>query len=91
LKREFLDKNAQVREFVMEITNNQIKDNNPPVTRETYDRLIAEGFSDNEAKELISHVIWAEVYIIMKNQKPFNLERFTTALEYLPKTPWDKD
>ncbi len=86
-----MDKNAQVHEFVMGITNNQIEDNNPPITRETFKRLIAEGFSENDAKELISHVVWAEVYILMKKQKPFNLERFTTALQYLPKTPWDND
>ena len=85
------NKDEEIRKLVMEVTNNQINDNNPPVTRKTFERLKSEGFSEDEAKAMISEIVWAEVYVVVKEAKPFNLERFSAALESLPETPWDED
>ncbi len=86
-----MNKDDQVREFVMEITNNQINDNNPPITRQTFKRLVTDGFSEEDAKGLISQIVWAEVYVVIKEKRVFDLERFSAALNYLPNMPWSDE
>ncbi len=81
--------NLQVKPMVLEIVNNQINDDEPPITKKTFERLKTEGFSEEDAKELIGEIVWAEVFVIMKEGKVFNLERFTAALNTLPELPWD--
>ena len=73
----------------MEVVDNQLKSNDPPETRQTYDRLINEGYSDKEAKELIGCVVTSEVFDVLKMQEPFNLSRFVSALNNLPTVPVD--
>jgi hypothetical protein len=84
-----MSKKDDVRDMLMEVLNNQLKDNNPPITKKTLTRLINEGSSENDAKEMMLEVVWAEIFVIMEQQKPFNLQRYTNALEYLPKFLWD--
>jgi len=38
---------------VLEVVENQIRELNPPATKETLDRLIREGHEDDEARSLI--------------------------------------
>jgi hypothetical protein len=48
----------QMRKIFMEIINNQIRDNTPPETKQTLDRLISENFSEEEAKEMIGKFLF---------------------------------
>jgi hypothetical protein len=76
----------------MQVLNNQLKDNDPPITKKTLTRLKNEGFSESDAKDLILEVVWAEIFVIMEQMKPFDLQRYTNALDYLPKFLWkDKE
>lgn len=73
----------------MEVVDNQLKSNDPPEIRQTYDRLISEGYSKKEAKELIGCVVTSEIFDVLKKQKHFNLLRFVSAINKLPTVPVD--
>ena len=79
------------RRMILEIVENQIRDNDPPETRQTLRRLIKEGFSREEAVELIATVVVNEIYNVLKQEKNFNRKRFVAALRQLPKLPYDED
>jgi hypothetical protein len=66
-----------------------LKDLDPPETKETYDRLIADGISDQEARRLIGCVVSSEIFDVLKQQQPFDHARFVKALKKLPKLPWE--
>lgn len=74
----------QTRKMFLEVVNTQIRDNNPPETKQTLDRLISEGFSEKEAKQLIAVVAVSEIYTIQKNKEEFDLARYIAALNRLP-------
>ena len=79
----------RLEESVLEVVDNQLRSNDPPETRQTFDRLISEGYSNKEVKELIGHAVASEIFVVLKNQEPFNLVRFVDALNKLPKLPGD--
>ena len=78
---------AVLNKAVLEVVENQIKGNDPPETRETYERLRSEGHSDAEARRLIGVVVAAEIFDILKESRPFDEESFVAALRRLPKLP----
>ena len=82
--------NPYLKAAILEVVDNQISDNDPPQTRQTYERLLASGLDDEEAKRLIGCVVVSEIFDILKKNEMFNLKRFVAALERLPKLPWEK-
>ena len=81
------DGHLMSREMIMEIVENQMRDENPPETRQTYDRLTAMGYSDEDAKQLIARVVVIELFGMLKNTESFNTERFVEGLNKLPEVP----
>lgn len=84
-----MEENPYLKSAILEVVENQLQANDPPETRQTYDRLISEGYSEVEAKKLIGCVVSSEIFDVLKKQEPFNPDRFATALNELPKLPWD--
>ena len=82
--------NPYLKAAILEVVDNQISGNDPPQTRQTYQRLIASGLEESEARRLIGCVVVSEVFDILKKGETFNLERFVAALARLPKLPWEK-
>ncbi len=80
--------NSYLRAAIMEVVENQLRNNDPPQTRQTFRRLIEAGYSEEEAKRLIGCVVSAEIFDVLKKNEPFNLERFVKALNKLPEMPW---
>ncbi len=76
---------------VLKILDNQIRENDPPETRETFERLKQEGIDEEEIRRLLACVIAAEIFDVMKKKEPFNLARFTKRLSTLPEMPWMED
>jgi hypothetical protein len=76
---------------IMEVVENQIRNNDPPQTGQTFKRLMAAGRSEKEAKRLIACVVSAEIFDVLKKQELFNLDRFVKALDRLPAMPWDDE
>ena len=74
---------------IQEIVDNQLKDNTPPETKETYQRLLNQGFSKAEARELIGAVVSSEIFEVVKEQRQYDQKRFIAALHKLPKMPWE--
>ena len=79
--------NPYLRAAFLEVVENQLRDNDPPETRETYDRLVSEGISQENAKICIAQAVCVEVWDTLKNQRPFNLKRYVKNLKRLPKEP----
>ncbi len=74
----------ELRRVYLEVVDNQLRDNNPPETRVTFDRLRSEGFNETEAKVLIASAIAFETFQVMKSGAPFNHDRFVHNLNRLP-------
>ena len=76
-----------MKKIFMEIIGNQIRDNNPPETKQTLDRLISEGFSEEQAKDMIGCVVISEIFNVLKNKEEYNEQRYVAALNNLPDEP----
>ena len=76
--------NPRLREEMYKVVRNQIRQNDPPETKQTYDRLIKEGFPEEEVMRQLAMAVAAEVYDIMTNKEPFNEERYIKRLNNLP-------
>ena len=79
--------NIKLRDHIFEIIKNQIKDNDPPETRITFERLKSEGNSEFVSKQLIGQCVAVELFRVMKYQESFNEERYVKNLLNLPKKP----
>ena len=78
-----------LRATIMAVVENQIRNNDPPQTRQTFERLLAAGHTEEEAKRLIACVVSAEIFDVLNRNEPFNLDRFVKALDKLPAMPWE--
>ena len=83
--------NPVLNAAIMKVVDNQLRGNDPPQTGQTLKRLMAAGHSEEEAKRLIACVVSAEVFDVLKQQRPFDLERFVKNLDNLPALPWDEE
>ena len=81
--------NPVLKHAILEVVNKQLEDLDPPETKQTYDRLVADGISDQEASRLIGCVVSSEIFDVLKQQQPFDRTRFVKALNKLPKLPWE--
>jgi hypothetical protein len=86
-----IDKEGQrhLHRTLMEVIQNQIRENNPPETGATLERLMAEGFSRQEAMDLIGHVLAAEIFEVLKDQREHDQEKYIKRLHDLPQLPED--
>ena len=72
--------NQYLKSTVLQVVDNQLRENNPPITKITYERLRTAGYSEKQAKERIAAVLLEEMYDVLKNQEPFNEGRYTDNL-----------
>jgi hypothetical protein len=83
--------NPHLQAAIMEVVENQLRNNDPPQTRQTFERLIETGHSEKEAKRLIACVVSAEIFDVLKKNQPFDLDRFVKGLNKLPAKPWAEE
>lgn len=67
-----METNWLFRSTVLEIVENQIRNNKPPETKETLMKLMKKGNSRKEAIRKIAVVLTEEMYDMMKNHEVFN-------------------
>lgn len=84
-----METNEHLREQIFEIIKNQLRDNNPPETKITFDRLLKQGYDEFQSKQLIGQCLAVELFDVMKHGKPFRNERYVKNLKALPKEPFD--
>lgn len=73
--------NLRLKALMLEVVDNQLKANNPPETKQAYEKLLEAGYSKREAKEKIGAVALTEIYDIMKENQPYDEERYVAALK----------
>jgi hypothetical protein len=86
-KEEWMKHQQRLKTAIIEVVENQVEANDPPEIKETLDRLVSEGYSSQESKELIGNVVVVEVFEVLKEGKPFDLDRYVAALRRLPEIP----
>ena len=84
---ETMKVNERLRETIFEVIDNQIDANDPAETALTLERLMNEGYTDFQAKQLIGQAVVIEVIDALKNKKPYNEERYIRNLRNLPRDP----
>ena len=77
----------RLNKAALDVVEKQIRQLNPPATKETFDRLIREGHDDDEARRLIGCVVASEIFDILKNLEPYDEDRYVAALRKLPELP----
>lgn len=71
----------------MEVVEKQLREDSPPQTRETLERLTGQGFSNEDARHLIGSAIAAEMRDVVSQGRPFSKERFLSLMSNLPLLP----
>ena len=89
MKKQTNQASPQVTSAILEAVDNQLRDLKPPEAKETYDRLIASGIPNNEARHLIAIALSNEMFQMLKYQKNYSPERYIASLRKLPQLPWD--
>jgi hypothetical protein len=69
-----------VKDAFLEIVLSQLEANDPPQTKVTYDRLIAEGHPRNHALQLIAAALRAETNRMLSEATPFDNDRYAALL-----------
>jgi len=75
--------NPHLKRLILEVVDNQIRDNTPPVTRETLNRLQSEGYTEQQAREKIAAEVIGDIYVMLKEYRPFNEADYTARLKAL--------
>lgn len=84
----FEDDSELARDALLDAVGNQLRDNNPPETRETLDRLVDAGHSSDEARRLIAAVLASEFFNVLQSSSGFDEARYISRLKLLPEMPW---
>jgi uncharacterized protein YoaH (UPF0181 family) len=69
-----------VRDAFLETVLNQIETGDPPETKVTLERLMAEGHPRNHALQLIAAALRAEMNRMMSEATPFDNDRYAGLL-----------
>jgi hypothetical protein len=75
--------NPRLKAVILEVVENQIRASDPPETRQTFERLLAAGYSRKEAVGMIGSALVEEIWGMLHEQKPFDRGRFAGLLEKL--------
>lgn len=72
--------NKNLKKTLLGIVDNQLKSNDPVCTGWAFEQLKNAGYSAREAKEKLSSVVLTEIYDVMRNNQPFDEQRFEKAM-----------
>jgi hypothetical protein len=81
--------NEAAKQAILDVVATQLRDNNPPETKEAYERLKAAGYSDEDARILRGQVVTCEIFDVMKRGEVYNHGRFVARHTKLPAEPFD--
>lgn len=75
--------NPYLKAAILEVVENQIRDDNPPETRQMLERLMAAGYSRQEATKMIGSAVVEEIWAILHDNKEFDPVRYRAELDKL--------
>lgn len=78
---EELTTNPRLKALILEVVESQIRESDPPETRQTLERLLAAGYPRKQAVELIGSALVEEIWAMLHEQKPFDRARFAALLD----------
>jgi len=81
--------NRRANKAIIRVIKNQIRQEKPPATRETFNRLLGEGYAKDEAYRLLGCVLAAEIYDMLNQERVFDETLYAKRLRDLPKLPWE--
>lgn len=82
-RNDGIQPNYRLKALILGVVDNQINENNPPITAITYKRLMAAGDSSKVAKEKIAAIVAENIYDIMTDGNSFDEGKYTRDLEDL--------
>lgn len=89
--RNLMEPNKVLRDQIFKIIKTQIKNNDPPETKENYNRLISLGYDDFVAKQYLGQCLAVELFDMMKLKRMFDKDRYIKNLNALPLEPFDDE
>ena len=72
-----------LRQAMLDIVENQLRNNDPPETSQTLQRLLAAGCSREQAIDKIASAVVDSIWEVMHQQKEFDRAKFKKALDLL--------
>ena len=81
--------NRRAGELIIQAIKKQIRQNDPPETKETFDRLRREGHAEEEVYRMLGCVLTSEMYEVLKQKRVFDRDLYAQQLHALPKLPWE--
>lgn len=84
-----METNKVLQHAILTTVDNQIRDEKPPETKQTFERLVKSGYSKTDAKKYIGQCVAIEIFNVMKHHQPFDEKRFIKNLLNLPKEPFE--
>jgi hypothetical protein len=73
-------------EAILAVVDQQMRDNTPPETQRTFERLVARGYAPEDARRLIGNVVAQEIFAVMQRGEAYNEQRYILALRGLPES-----
>ncbi len=73
----------RVKRAILEVVENQLRANDPPDARQTLQRLLAVGYSRQEAVDMIGSAVAAEIWHILHEKEAYDPVRYQSALRKL--------
>ena len=86
-----MKKDSDAKKALLQVVDNQIRANNPPETKQTLQRLVREGYTSGEAKELIASLLVTRIHASLQEKKPFDDNLYVRQLKDLPAVPWGNE
>ncbi len=81
------EQKPRVNKLILEVVEKQLNSGKPVQTRETLERLMAQGFSEEDVRHLIGSAIVVEMRAVVSEGRTFQEERFVSLLHDLPRLP----
>ncbi|MBQ9823775.1 MAG: hypothetical protein IJM63_04700 [Solobacterium sp.] len=75
--------NKHLQKLILDVVDNQMRDNTPPQVSVTFKALRKLGYSEHEAKLAIGQAVVTELFDVMKNNQPYDEDRYVEALKQI--------
>jgi hypothetical protein len=75
--------NPSLKATILEVVENQLRENTPPETQQTLKRLLAAEYTRQRAVELIGSAVVEEIWQMLQERKPFDRARYKALLDKL--------
>jgi hypothetical protein len=76
--------NPALTAAILEVVDTQLRENTPPETRQTFERLVTSGYTPEDARRLIGNLVAQELFQVLQRSEVSNEQRYLAALRGLP-------